>query len=189
MRRRLARSLARRRLVHRNLTRRGLLEHLEDRHLLACEVFVDDRRTLFVRGDAADNNIAVRGDQDTIIVTCDGSLRRVPSSDVDNVQVKGGDGNDKLSAAALAAALHLFGDDGDDDMELDVDDDGVVQPTDTLIGGGGHDTLTINTTDLADIIKIVGAGNQIIPDPEISVSNAAGVGLTHLFVQETEGIA
>src|SRR5262245_6324769 len=166
-----------------------MLEQLEDRRLLACEVFVDDKRTLFIRGDAADNTIDVRGDQDRIIVTCDGVPTRVPSGDVDSVQVKGGDGNDTISAAVIAAALHLFGDDGDDDMLLDVDDDGVVRPTDSLIGGGGHDTVAINATDLADIIRILGTGNQIIPDPEITVNNAAGVELAHLFVQETEGIA
>lgn len=162
-------------------------EPLEDRRLLACDVRMDGR-TLFVRGDAADNDIAVRGDQDMIIVTCDGSFRRVPSGDVDSVQVKGGDGNDKLSAAAIAAALHLFGDDGDDSTYVDVDDDGNVEPTD-VIGGGGHDTINISTSDLANILKILGTGTKIIPDPEITVDNAAGVELAHLFVQETEAIA
>src|SRR5262245_7770329 len=166
-----------------------MLEQLEDRRLLACEVFVDDKRTLFIRGDAADNTIDVRGDQDRIIVTCDGVPTRVPSGDVDSVQVKGGDGNDTISAAVIAAALHLFGDDGYQYMLPDVDDDGVARPMDSLIGGGGHDTVAINATELADIIRILGTGNQIIPDPEITVNNAAGVELAHLFVQETEGIA
>jgi hypothetical protein len=171
------------------VARRHRFESLEDRRLLACEVFIDDKRTLFVRGDAAGNNIAVRGGQDTIIVTCDGSFTRVPSKDIDSVQVKGGDGNDKLSAAAIAAALHLFGDDGDDSINYDVDDDGPVKPDDTLLGGGGHDAITIDATALADIIKILGTGNQVIPDPEITVSNAAGATLAHLSVQETEAIA
>src|SRR4029453_6555137 len=96
-----------------------LIELLENRRLLACDVSLTDRR-LLITGDRNDNQIAIVGARDQVLVTCDGNTTRWPSNDVDDVKVHGSDGNDSISVADLAAAFQLFGDDGDDSMYIDV---------------------------------------------------------------------
>src|SRR6185295_155977 len=80
-----------------------LFEMLEDRRLLACNVFVDDQtRTLLVKGDDLDNTIAVRRDStETLALYCDGATTRVKLTRIGEVQVKAGGGNDMVTTEPI----------------------------------------------------------------------------------------
>jgi hypothetical protein len=194
----LRRALA---ILHPKFTRRRpLFEPLEDRRLLACDVFVDDQtRTLFVKGDDGDNKIAVHAEpSQTLGVHCDGVTTHVKLTRLDEVQVKAGGGNDRVSTQVLRQLeLHVFGEGGDDTLEYrhpdhyyDVDSEDPITPADSLAGGGGHDTfIVIPFPGTDDFIKAVGVGDRTLPDPEFQFFRpTTGDLLKQVFVQETEAI-
>ena len=73
---------------------RPLVEILEPRRLLACEVFVQDR-TLFILGDEADNRIELAASSRGWEVFCDG-IAAGDFSDIDDVTVRAGMGADEI---------------------------------------------------------------------------------------------
>ena len=173
---------------------RPRLEALEQRMLLACEVFTDASRTLIVQGDEGDNRIAIVGGREQLRVTCDGVTTRVELANIDAVQVLAGGGNDTVIRDESAPIpIRIKGQDGDDtvhvrDNTLDVDNEGQVTPDDAIIGGGGNDTVVISAAHAAAIVKIFGVVRDV-PDPEFQIySRATGNLLAHLFVQEAEAI-
>jgi hypothetical protein len=73
---------------------RPLVEVLEPRRLLACEVFVQDR-TLFILGDEADNRIELKASSLGLEVLCDGTAAgNFP--DIDDVTLRAGMGADEV---------------------------------------------------------------------------------------------
>src|SRR5262245_42787329 len=85
---------------------RPRLEILEDRRLLACNVFLQDG-TLFVVGDGTSNTIAFLAEDHRIQLTCDGKTYSYAPSDVAQLDVQTGDGNDTINVRFDSAAAQL----------------------------------------------------------------------------------
>jgi len=183
------------------LARCRLFEALEDRRLLACDVFVDDQtRTLFIQGDDGDNKIAVRSETaETLEVRCDRVTRHVKLTRIDEVQVKAGGGNDRVSSQVeRQVELHVFGQGGNDTLEyrqpdhyFDVDSDNQITPADSLAGGGGRDTfILVPAPGNDDFIKAIGVGDRELPDPEFQFFRPTTGDLTkQVFVQDTTAVS
>ncbi|HYE17938.1 MAG TPA: choice-of-anchor D domain-containing protein [Tepidisphaeraceae bacterium] len=90
--------------------------------------------TLTVTGTAGADSIVLSGKSAALVVTINGRQIGGPFAGVGKIVVRGGDGNDSISAAALYLNGTFDGGLGDDTI------DG-TQADDVLIGGAGHDLL------------------------------------------------
>jgi type VI secretion system (T6SS) baseplate-like injector VgrG/VCBS repeat protein/FG-GAP repeat protein len=107
-------------------------------------------------------------------------------------EVKGGDGDDEICAAGpFTTPLHLFGQGGNDlgswskVSGLSVEWDVVEYD-----GGEGSDHFRVTTTNLEELLEIIGLADLAVPDPLIRVTNlATGQIDQELFIVNAEAIA
>jgi hypothetical protein len=101
--------------------------------------------TLVVHGDPEDNQIEVTESGGLVRVSIDGQVvREVPKSEVEKIEVFGGDGNDTIVVAdSVSIAAWLYGEGGNDTIVGGKKNNVILGGTgnDTLIGGKGLDVL------------------------------------------------
>jgi Ca2+-binding RTX toxin-like protein len=117
------------------------------------QFFIDANRKLNVYGTlGADTFSVVRVGIDDVRATVNGVARTFDMDDFDEIFMRGGPGNDTMTAGAGVTELHMLGGDGNDRLtgndranELvgDAGDDVLngAAGDDTLAGGDGNDTL------------------------------------------------
>ena len=171
------------------------VEALEDRCVPSVDMFVRDG-TLFIIGDDTANDIRIVGTDDGVEASGDGVTETFRG--ITAVKVQAGDGDDQIvidGRAGLLPAILVFGEIGNDKIQyaqrkavLD-SSESPPNPGQSFDGGVGYDTFTLQATDAADSIEIVGVPDRLIPDPEIRVTDiATGVVTFHGFVVGAEAI-
>jgi hypothetical protein len=149
---------------------RPLVEMLEPRRLLACQVLFENG-TLTILGDESDNAIEVFASRQGILVTCDG-IRSGPFPDVEKVSALGGPGNDGMKFAAAPALgpgalndtdgegipeiVDFFGGPGLDDFEVSAS----FAKRLTLSGGEDADNYAIQFGRLFGSVRVADDGSS-----------------------------
>lgn len=109
----------------------------------AFATYTTDTRTLSVSGTSGDDTISLSVVGSYLRVTENGAIADFALSDIDNISIAGGDGNDTITVGTGVPAVAVSGDAGNDSLVGGAGNDtlhgGVGD--DTLVGGAGSNTL------------------------------------------------
>ncbi len=162
---------------------RPRLEQLEDRRMLACEVFVREQ-TLFIHGDENNNLVEILGTERGTQVTCDSQTETFQGVAAVNAQL--GDGGDQLvldNSDGMLGGIQfdIFGEAGDDEFTMVLDE--LLTSAQSVLayyqGGAGMDSMLLTAGEQADRFDI--RPNESGDAVEIDVTDmATGFQFAHL---------